>query len=57
LEKSFSGPLRFGALVAFVVSVTPFAILGISSAFWALAAGLGGSALLERGDLLKQWRS
>jgi benzoate membrane transport protein len=57
LEKSFSGPLRFGALVAFVVSVTPFAILGISSAFWALVAGLGGSALLEREDLLKQWRS
>ncbi|HEY8069701.1 MAG TPA: benzoate/H(+) symporter BenE family transporter [Burkholderiales bacterium] len=57
LEKSFSGPLRFGALVAFMVAVTPFAILGISSAFWALVAGIAGSALLEREELSKQWRS
>lgn len=56
LEKSFSGPLRFGALVAFLVAVTPFAILGISSAFWALLAGLAASALLERRDLVKQWQ-
>lgn len=56
-EKSFSGPLRFGALVAFLVAVTPFAILGISSAFWALLAGLGASALLERQELLGQWRN
>jgi benzoate membrane transport protein len=57
LEKSFSGPLRFGALVAFMVSVTPFAILGISSAFWALLAGVAASALLERQELSKQWQS
>ena len=57
LEKSFTGPLRFGALIAFIVAVTPFAILGISSAFWALVAGLAASALLERQDLLRQWRS
>lgn len=56
LEKSFSGPLRFGALVAFLVALTPFAILGISSAFWALVAGLAGSALLEREELRRQWR-
>lgn len=56
LERSFSGPLRFGALVAFLVAVTPFAILGISSAFWALLAGLAASALLERRDLVKQWQ-
>jgi benzoate membrane transport protein len=57
LEKSFSGPFRFGALVAFMVAVTPFAILGISSAFWALFAGVAASALLERQELLKQWLS
>ena len=57
LEKGFSGPLRFGALVAFIVAVTPFAVLGISSAFWALVAGLAGSALLEHKPLLQQWRS
>jgi len=57
LEKSFSGPLRFGALVAFIVSVTPFAVLGISSAFWSILAGLAGSVLVEREELVKQWRS
>jgi benzoate membrane transport protein len=57
LEKSFSGPLRFGALVAFLVAVTPFSILGISSAFWALFAGLAASALLERQELLKLWQA
>jgi benzoate membrane transport protein len=57
LEKSFSGPLRFGALVAFLVAVTPFAVLGISSAFWALLAGLAASVLLERQELLKQWQA
>jgi len=57
LEKSFSGALRFGALVAFLVAVTPFAILGISSAFWALLAGLAASVLLERQELLKQWQA
>ncbi|MGH8742459.1 MAG: benzoate/H(+) symporter BenE family transporter, partial [Burkholderiales bacterium] len=57
LEKGFSGPLRFGALVAFIVAVTPFAVLGISSAFWAVLAGLAGSVLVERPELLKQWRS
>jgi benzoate membrane transport protein len=57
LEKSFSGPLRFGALVAFIVAVTPFAVLGISSAFWALVAGIVASLALERGELLKQWQA
>ena len=57
LEQSFSGPLRFGALVAFLVAVTPFAVLGISSAFWALLAGLAASVLLERQELLKQWQA
>jgi benzoate membrane transport protein len=57
LEKSFSGPLRFGALVAFLVAVTPFSVLGISSAFWALLAGLAASVLLERQELLKQWQA
>jgi benzoate membrane transport protein len=55
LEKSFSGKLRFGAIVGFVVAATPFAILGITSAFWAIIAGLGASALAERKQLLEFW--
>jgi benzoate membrane transport protein len=55
LEKAFAGKLRFGALVAFAVSMTPFAVFGITSAFWAMVAGLIASLLVERGDLLAFW--
>ena len=55
LEKAFAGKLRFGALVAFAVSMTPFSIVGITSAFWAMIAGLLASLLAERKDLLLFW--
>lgn len=55
LEKAFGGKLRFGALVGFIVAATPFAILGITSAFWAIVAGLVASALVERRELLEFW--
>jgi benzoate membrane transport protein len=55
LEKAFSGRMRFGALVAFAVAATPFAILGVSSAFWAIFAGILASALAERQQLLEFW--
>jgi benzoate membrane transport protein len=56
LEKSFSGDLRFGALVGFIVAATPFALLGISSAFWAIVAGLAASWIVERKQLVDFWR-
>lgn len=55
LEKSFGGKLRFGALTGFVVAATPFALFGITSAFWAIIAGLLASALVERGQLIEAW--
>jgi benzoate membrane transport protein len=55
-EKSFSGKLRFGALAGFVVAATPFAIFGITSAFWAIIAGLLASAITERQQLLDFWK-
>jgi benzoate membrane transport protein len=55
LEKAFAGKLRFGALVAFAVSMTPFSIVGITSAFWAMIAGLLASLLAERRELLAFW--
>lgn len=55
LEKAFGGKLRFGALVGFVVAATPFAILGITSAFWSIIAGLAASSLVERRELLEFW--
>lgn len=55
LARSFSGPMVFGALVAFVVAVTPFAVLGITSAFWAIVAGVAVSYLIEREQLIQFW--
>ena len=55
LEKSFAGELRFGALTGFVVAATPFSVLGVSSPFWAIVAGVVASAVVERRQLLKAW--
>ena len=55
LAKSFSGQMAFGALVAFVVATTPFAVLGITSAFWAIVVGLLVSFLVERDQLMHFW--
>lgn len=57
LEKSFGGKLRFGAVTGFVVAATPFSAFGITSAFWAILAGLLASALVERRELLEFWRA
>lgn len=56
LEKSFGGDFRFGALVAFVVAATPFGLLGMTSAFWALIAGILAAGIAERRQLLNFWR-
>lgn len=56
MERTFAGGLRFGALVAFLVAATPFSLLGITSAFWALVAGFVGSLLTERSELVAHWR-
>jgi benzoate membrane transport protein len=55
LTKSFGGNMQFGALVALVVAMTPFAVFGITSAFWAIVAGLLASLLVERSQLIQFW--
>lgn len=55
LEKSFGGQMRFGALAALVVAATPFAVFGITSAFWAIIVGVVASALAERQQLFAFW--
>jgi benzoate membrane transport protein len=55
LEKAFMGQMRFGALVAFAVATTPFAVVGITSAFWAIIAGLLASLLAEPKQLFDFW--
>ncbi len=56
LETAFGGKLRFGALAALAVAATPFSVFGITSAFWAVVAGLAASLMAERGELLAHWR-
>jgi len=56
-EKAFGAGLKFGALIAFGVAVTPFAIAGISSAFWAIIAGILASLFVERSQLLAVWKN
>jgi benzoate membrane transport protein len=56
LAKSVSGPLRLGAVVAFGVAAAPLTIVGITSAVWAIAAGLLVSLVAERVELLTYWR-
>ncbi len=55
VERAFAGNMRFGALVAFVVATTPFAVVGITSAFWAIMAGLLASLLAEPKQLFDFW--
>jgi len=55
-ETAFGGKLRFGALAALAVAATPFAVFGITSAFWAILAGLAASLMAERHELYEFWR-
>jgi benzoate membrane transport protein len=56
IERAFGSTLRFGALVAFLVAATPFAIFGITSAFWALLAGVVAAFITDRAQLMTLWR-
>jgi benzoate membrane transport protein len=56
IERAFGSTLRFGALVAFLVAATPFAIFGITSAFWALLAGVVAAFITDRAQLMTHWR-
>ncbi|HLZ28841.1 MAG TPA: benzoate/H(+) symporter BenE family transporter [Chloroflexota bacterium] len=55
IERAFGGTLRFGALVSFLVAATPFALFGITSAFWALVAGVLTAFVTDRAQLMTHW--
>ncbi len=44
------------ATVARTGAATPFSVFGITSAFWAILAGIAASFMAERGALLAYWR-
>jgi benzoate membrane transport protein len=54
-EKAFGSTLRFAALIAFGVAATPFSIAGITSAFWAIIAGVVAALIVERAELFAHW--
>jgi benzoate membrane transport protein len=56
VEKAFTGRLRFGAMVAFVIAATPFAYAGITSDFWAILAGFLASVIVERRQISEEWK-
>ncbi|HEY7271061.1 MAG TPA: benzoate/H(+) symporter BenE family transporter [Dehalococcoidia bacterium] len=56
MTRAFSGDLVFGCVIAFVVTLSTFTLAGIPPAFWALIAGIGASALLERHQLMSHWK-
>ena len=55
-ETAFGGKLRFGSLAALAVAATPFSVFGITSAFWAILAGIAASLMAERHQLFDYWR-
>ncbi len=55
-QKAFNSSLVFGAVVAFAVASTPFSYVGITSALWAVLAGLGASLIAEREQIFALWR-
>ena len=50
---AFSGKFRYGALVAFFISVTNLSILNVGAPLWAIIFGVIISLALEREDFKK----
>ena len=56
VKKTISGPMRYGAMVAFVAAALPLHYAGLPMAFWALIAGVAVAGVLESGQLMQLWR-
>ena len=55
VQKTVTGPMRYGAMIAFVAATLPLHMAGMPMAFWALIAGVAAAGVLEQGQLLKCW--
>lgn len=55
MAKAFAERLSFGAITAFAVASTSFSMFGVTSAFWAIVAGLAVSLVAERAQILEHW--
>ena len=47
---AFGGKFTFGALIAFLVTISDIELLNIGAAFWGLVFGVIASRMLERAD-------
>ena len=56
VKKTVTGPMRYGAMTAFVAAALPLHFAGLPMAFWALIAGVAAAGLLESGQLMRCWR-
>ena len=54
--KTVTGPMRYGAMIAFVVATLPLHFAGMPITFWALLAGVAAAGVFESRQLLQCWR-
>ncbi|WP_219589612.1 benzoate/H(+) symporter BenE family transporter [Variovorax sp. RO1] len=57
MSTAFGSELSFGALTAFLVTLSGVSIVHIGAPFWGLVFGLAASWLMERPALQKAWNS
>ena len=57
MSTAFGSELSFGALTAFLVTLSGVSIVHIGAPFWGLVFGLAASWLMERPALQKAWSS
>jgi benzoate membrane transport protein len=56
MTAAFVSELSFGALIAFLVTLSGVPILHIGAPFWGLVFGVAASWLIERPALRKIWQ-
>jgi len=55
IEKTVTGPMRYGAIAAFVAATLPLQMAGLPMAFWALVVGISAENILTFVQSLQRW--
>ena len=55
-DLTVTGPIRYGAIIAFFAATLPLHFTGTPMAFWALLAGVAGVGVFESKQLFQCWR-
>ena len=56
IRKTWHGPMRSGAVTAFLIAALPFQIVGMPMAFWAMVAGVAVVAVIQSWPKVMRWR-